>query len=584
MIDYPYLKELPTSRKTVEVFRGLNRNARIGDGEFCEMENLTSDHYPVLATRGERGRNSKVANPNGMFRVPGRALYYSDGDKLYMHSGDTNFLIAEGLIETQVRRQFALMGTSLIIAPDMKWLDIRNPLSGLNDMGADLQVNTGTVTVSLCKSDGDSYPNVTVDKKSPTNPENMALWLDTSIVPNVLRQYSELGDEWVAIPTTHLKISGLTGHPFSEGDAVTISGIEAHAPQHIYHMKGAKVIEAKGSDYIVIAGITDQEYSQACDRYPLTISREVPQLDFIVEAGNRLWGCCQGTNEIYASKLGDFKNWNVFSGLSTDSWVGNVGTSGNFTGAINHGGYPVFYKENFKHKVWPSSTGAHQIASTPCLGVKNDCYGSMALYNERLLYLSPGGVCLDDGSGPVTVDQALCSLAYNKATGAVHQHKYYLSVDDRDEKRHLLVYDLRNGLWYREDSSAFYDMASHDGCLYAAGTGYLWDLTGQTGTPEGQVSWRAVTGDLVESPERKYISRLTLRMSLEPGSRVDIYARYDHEEGLTKLGTAYGRKLGSFSLPVRPRRCDHLQLELRGKGAAKIYSITKTFSEGSELR
>ena len=51
----PKLKEIKTSRQMVDVFKGYNRNLRIGDGEFFDMKNMTSDHYPVLSPRGKRG-------------------------------------------------------------------------------------------------------------------------------------------------------------------------------------------------------------------------------------------------------------------------------------------------------------------------------------------------------------------------------------------------------------------------------------------------------------------------------------------------------------------------------------------------
>ena len=587
MIDYPYLKEQPTSRKTVEVFKGYNRNLRIGAGEFCGMENMTADHNPVLSPRGKRGRIEPLADPKGMFRVPSGALYFTDGDKLLMHSSGMTHTVATGLIETNIHRQFALMGKALIIVPDMKWLDIGNPFSGLHGMGETWKVEAGKVTVSLCKGEElyyEVYQNVTTSPEPPSNPGNQTLWIDNSQSPSCLKQYRALTEEWMDVPTTYLKISGLGDHRFEEGDGITLSGLGDGSNIQVSALNGSHVIRHMGHGEIVITGILDETWEQDCGEYPVTLERMPPQLDFVVEAGNRLWGCIQGVNEIYACKLGDFKNWNVFSGLSTDSWVGNVGASGKFTGAINQGGYPVFYTENSKHKVWPSATGAHQITSTPCLGVEQESYGSLALYNGQLLYLSPEGVCMDDGSGPVTVDQSLAGLACSDGVGAVHQHKYYLCATDRLGKWHLLVYDLRTGLWHREDGAAFLDMVSHEGRLYGAGRGHLWDLTGHEGTPEEKVSWRVRTGDLMlEIPDRKYITRLTLRMSLEPGSKVEIFARYDHEEGLTKLGTAYGRKLGSFSLPVRPRRCDHLQLELQGEGMAKIYSITKTLEKGSEL-
>ena len=120
--------------------------------------------------------------------------------------------------------------------------------------------------------------------------------------------------------------------------------------------------------------------------------------------------------------------------------------------------------------------------------------------------------------------------------------------------------------------------------MYSVSNQKLLDLTGRTGTPEEVVSWMAVTGDLgLELPEQKYITRLTLRLCLEPGATMEIYAQYDREPAWVKLGQVYGTDLRSFSLPVRPRRCDQLRLKLQGTGMCKLYSITKTLEKGSEL-
>ena len=112
-------------------------------------------------------------------------------------------------------------------------------------------------------------------------------------------------------------------------------------------LDGSTVVWEKGDDYIVVVGVMDRVYSISD---PVTVSRKMPNMDFVVEANNRLWGCRYGTaingnvvNEIYCPKRGDFKNWNCFMGIATDSWVGAVGTDGQFTGAITHLGYPLFF-------------------------------------------------------------------------------------------------------------------------------------------------------------------------------------------------------------------------------------------------
>lgn len=592
MIDYPYLQEQPSSRQMVDVFKGYNRNLRIADGEFSEMSNMTSDHYPVLSPRGKRTIAGQTTSVQGMHYVSGVGTFRIDNGKLW-------FTDDQGMVDigwsgedvfTSGNKQFALMGKHLIIAPDMKWLEVSPAMEGqipVYDMGETWDVTSGTITISLCRADGQIYAGATASPTPPENPGNLALWIDSSVYPNSLKQYNALTAEWISIPTVYLKLSGLGDHYFEKGDGVTISGLGDGNNMQVTQLNGSYVIEHQGRGEIVITGILNETWTQDCGAYPIRIERKVPRLDFVVESGNRLWGCKKNVNEIYASKLGDFKNWNVFSGLSTDSWVGNVGSPGHFTGAVNHGGYPVFYKQDTKHKIWPSSTGAHQITSTTCPGVRENSSYSLARYHGQLIYQSPEGICMDDGSGPVLIDGQLGNEPYYNGTAAAHGHKYYICMMDSAGKWNLLTYDLRRQLWHREDNVAFGFLVSAGHHLFAAETGShgsVWDLTGGVGTAEETVHWRVRTGDLMlASPDRKYISRLTLRLSLEPGSKLEIYARYDHEDLWVRLGTAYGRRLGSFSLPVRPRRCDQLQLELRGEGMGKVYSITKTLEEGSEL-
>ena len=85
------------------------------------------------------------------------------------------------------------------------------------------------------------------------------------------------------------------------------------------------------------------------------------------------------------------------------------------------------------------------------------------------------------------------------------------------------------------------------------------------------------------SPDRKYVSRLNIRMSLDIGSRVYINAQYDSCGEWVHLGTMTGTSLRSFTVPIRPKRCDHFRLRIVGEGDAKIYSISKTIEQGSDI-
>lgn len=581
MIRYPRLKAGASSRQRLEVFKGFDRRERIGTGMFSDMENLTSDHHPVLSPRGKRGLVRQLKyGCTGMLYVPEKGLFYLEN----IGGNSVLYLLGSDGTSTEITRlnpnpkKIALMGRYLVLVPDMRWVDIDSLASG--SMGETWTVYSGTVTVQMCDADGRLYENVTVSPEPPSAPGYHALWLCNAVGNVGLNQYEPSSGEWVQIASTYLKITGLGEHRFQVGDGVEITGFS-----DLYRFDGNYVIRYVGHGDMIIPGTMNvAKYTQDCDDKPITIQRRVPSLDFVVECGNRLWGCTRQTNEIYACKLGDFKNWNCFQGLSADSWVGSVGTPGEFTGAVVQNGYPVFYKENGKHKVWPSATGAHQVTFTPCDGVLTGCEDSIGVCEGTVFYRSRAGVCADDGGGPVEIGECLGYPDCQRAAGAVLGQKYYLSMRKPDGSSDLFVYDLGKRLWHREDSAPMDYLVPGGGSLYGAMDTQLWDLTCKTGTPEETVSWMAVTGDLgLELPEQKYISRLTLRLSLDPGATLEVFAQYDRERTWVKLGQVYGTSLRSFSLPMRPRRCDQLRLKLRGSGMCKLYSITKTLEKGSEL-
>ena len=335
----------------------------------------------------------------------------------------------------------------------------------------------------------------------------------------------------------------------------------------------------------MVTGILDEVTTQT---EPITVERKMPNMDFVTESGNRLWGCRYGVaangevvNEIYASKLGDFKNWNSFMGLSTDSWVASVGTDGRFTGAVAHLGYPVFFKEGCMHKVYISSSGAHKIQDTACRGVQRGCEKSLAIVNEVLYYKSQKAVCAYDGSLPVEISAALGEVQYSDAVAGGHGNLYYISMKS-DDGYHLFCYDTAKGMWFREDNTQVEDFCSCGGEMYYIDhkDGHIKMVSGGT----GKVDWMAETGVIgITYPDQKYVSRLMLRMALDVGTIVRIYGQYDSWGEWEPLCTLSGVSMRSFLVPIRPKRCDHMRLRIVGEGNAKLYSITKSFEQGSDI-
>jgi len=614
---FPKLRVPYASRQMVDVFKGYNHNLRIGDGEFYDMKNLTSDCYPVLSPRRKRGVYASPSSPKGL--IAKDALCYVDGTKLVINE----YPVEMGLVtecdtcpkksyctayeegKPACQKQLISMGAYVIVWPDKKYINTAD-LSDFGNIEAfypGVDGQTVQADYEMCKMDGTVYTGAYKSASAP-NPEEHKLWIDISTTPHTLKQYSETSAVWTQIATTYIKISAPNiSQNFKQYDAVKITGFPAESKQlaeldgvtfplwEAYHDPGVSEGEnqrAEGTnDYIVIVGILDEAvtYNSA-----LRLERTMPIMDFVVESDNRLFGCRYGpaangevVNEIYASKLGDFRNWGCFMQISTDSWVGGVGTDGQFTGAITHMGYPLFFKENCVHKVYGKYPANFQIQTTACRGVQKDCERSLAIVNETLFYKSRSGVCAYDGSLPAEVSYALGNEAYSNAVGGAHGNKYYISMLDVDNAYNLFVFDTAKGMWHKEDDFQAESFCSCDGEMYAVSGGKIVTMLG-TGTPEEDpVEWMAQTGEIgISSPDMKYISKLNVRMQADVGSEVRFYVQYDFSNSWEHLFTLRGTSLRSFSVPIRPKRCDHLKLRIEGVGEAKIYSIVKTIEQGSD--
>ena len=578
---YPTLKAPGGSREMLDTFKGYNHNLRIGDGEFYEMQNMTSAHYPLLSPRGKRGVYASPAAPMGLIAKDG--LCYVDGTTFVINS----YRVDMGL--SAEPKQLISMGAYVVILPDKKYINTLD-LTDYGSLDASF-TTTEDVTFELCTVDGEAYADATVADTEPEEPENLALWIDTSSTPHSLKKYSAVSGMWVSIASTYIKISSPgIGTAFSQYDGVTISGV---ADESLQDLNATMVLWGCGDDHIIVTGILDAVTTQLAIEGAITLERKMPAVDFVTESGNRLWGCRYGianngevVNEVYACKLGDFKNWNCYMGLATDSYAASCGTDGPFTGAITHLGHPLFFKEHFVHKVYGNYPANFQIQDTALRGVQQGCDKSMAIVGEVLYYKARHAVVAYDGSLPVEVSAAFGEERYSEAAAGAHGNKYYISMKDSREGWHLMVYDTTKGMWHREDGLRADCFCSCREELYAIDhdTGKIITMLGSGVQDKDKVKWMVQTGILgTDMPDMKYISRLLVRLSLEIGARVRFYAQYNSMGGWEPLGVVTGTDLRSFPLPIRPRRCDHMRLRIEGEGDAKIYSITKTIEQGSDI-
>ena len=101
----------------------------------------------------------------------------------------------------------------------------------------------------------------------------------------------------------------------------------------------------------MVVGLVDVAVTQTTGT--VTVSRSVPDMDYVCESQNRVWGCKYGkdsagkhSNQIYASKLGDPTNWYCFENTASDSYALSLGDDEPSTGAVSLNDMPYFFKQN----------------------------------------------------------------------------------------------------------------------------------------------------------------------------------------------------------------------------------------------
>lgn len=364
---------------------------------------------------------------------------------------------------------------------------------------------------------------------------------------------------------------------------------------------------------ITVNVVTNKNYDVIED---LALVMRQPVLDHVVAFENRLWGCRYGknadgetVNEIYATKLGDFSRWFTYvdGGVEDNSWSASVGRAGEWTGATVYNGRLYFFKSDCIYAIYGSSPSTWGYSELPGHGVQSGCHRSLCVLDGVLLYKSPVGVVAFDGSGTTLLSGALGFGTYADAHAGTFRGKYYVSMRDMAKyplrttsivQYDLFVYDTRRGLWHREDEGQARGFLTHDDALYfwddpkgyhAAGSyvcalGNASRFGNSTAGSEGDIDWSVETGVIgLDDPDKKYISRLSVRMELELGARVRISIQYDSRGDFECVFSTESDRLRTVTVPIKPRRCDHLRMRIEGFGAAKIYSITKTIEQGSDF-
>ena len=606
------------TRDLLRAFGGLNETYGCTEAEYSGGMNFSARDFPALSTRLPRRRLQELAGLNGMYHLNG-LLTVCGQDLVYTPDEAPAQPVTVKNAVADSRKTMVGIGTKILIFPDKVAFDTADGSAA--PLGAAWEAGSLSVSFAPCDASGNTYEVKDKGTKEPEHPQDGQLFLKLNepdkpySAENTLEVYSEASGNWTVIPLDYCLVTAEgIGTEFRVWDTVTLTGTGAEqagqwagldGDRIVYgvtettlrlrahpggeHFYGRLVHNGSSAVWVSMDGTQREEYFPA---EGVKAERRVPDLEYLTECDNRVWGCSSSENVIYACKLGDPTNWFSYRGIAADSYAVTVGSDGPFTGAATCMGYALFFKENALHKLYGSKPSDFQLSSLRCRGVARNAGRSLCVLNETLYYLSADGVMAWDGSLPTKVSTALDAARLSnvqRALGGALDGRYYLCLSrgsGEENTARLLVYDTERGLWQEEDLRAE-EMAGTGGQLYLWDGQALW-AADPSREPDGQntdgveesIPFALTTGDIgMDAPEEQYLSRLTLRLDAEVPSRLEVSVSYDGGPWEKLAEKTVEAKRQSIDLPFVPRRCGTLRLRLEGAGQITLRGLAKTMAK-----
>lgn len=533
------LQKLKRQLVTLPSWQGWCKSTPCPENKLPACENLAAGSQ--IASRPARGLLRTVKTPLAM--LAGEELYTIHDGKLYFGQ-----MAVEGLSFANSReRKMVRLGNYLLIWPDKLAVNLYDP----SDRFSLTATFSGTMTASYCDEAGETIQSAAALPESAAEEQRLVVAGE----PFVFRagRWNSDGRQILC----RLTGTGL-GKDFLAGDGVdlTLGGIAW----------GPGLVKDVQENTVVLEGLLPKPQEASG-----ILRRSVPDLDLVQEWGGRVFGCryiAGARNSLYACAQGNPRNW-----VWGDAWQSDRGEAGPWTGAASIHGCPVFFKERAICRIYPDEEGNHRVDVLDAPGVAAGSEKSASVYQGRAYYLSPDGVMMYDGSFPEEIGLELGGEKYQNGVGACCAGEYYLSAMNSWLIPQMLVYDIRRGVWRREDNLQVSFMAVYRGSLYLLdAAGRLWTADGSDGTPEDTFYFSArLPKYQLTQLQRRQLVAVDLHLELE--GEMDVSVDFDSMERFTLLKTL--DRVGTYRvrLWVPRRRADHFQLILDGKGRCRIYAM-----------
>lgn len=506
----------------ITYFKGLNKSEYKAEGELSNVLNMSSDYFPCLSSRKKRLVVKEELNG-------ARATALGSGKKQYWTEGLDFFYdgVKKGTIENAVT-SFVNFNDWVLIFPDKKYYDTTNDIFG--SLEAEFRSDTATFTTNSIIVEGTDYNN------------------DPCF----------LAEDCIKITDSDNR---------DDGNFKTI----------ILKRVAINLIE-NTTEFIFADNSFVEETAEN-----VILRREVPDIDYAVEYQNRVWSC-KGDN-IYASRLGDCRNFNVFEGTTLDSWATNTGTLGDFTGVVSMPNRLVFFKENTIHELYGSVPSTFSLSVTASLGCKQGCYRSLAVINNYIYYMSIKGIMRYYSGNPELISIPL-RLSSNivKAVAGTDYRKYYISLTDEKDQTSLYVFDTYNLIWLQEEPMKTVEFDTFEGELYAITEDKFYKLNVNSEESEEFVKWSFETEEFTEVVHnKKLLSAFSLKADIKCQDNLRAYISINNGQW-QRIEFVVDPEYRTYFYYLKPQRVERCKFKFEGIGEAKIYSLSREFFVSSKVR
>lgn len=584
-----------------ESFGGLDRRRAAGAGAVTAMENLCSDHSPLLASREKRWLAQTIKNCQGL---GGRDALFWAADGGFYYDGVYKGAVSEG------EKSFYCLNRYIVIWPDKLFYHVDS-----GEFGA-LEASVSAEGAVLQSKEA---PGGLSDQANCLQLPGLAL--EGLFRAGQALQLSGLdeaeNDQCLVLRAVEGDCLYFYDNSFSlpESQGCTVSGSLAAGSYHYKWLKrglyfsfsleeslshGSRIVADPGHQFVTVYPANGEAYTVATvtgasgdtalemetvylpsvQSGAVTAARTVPDMDWLCQCGNRLWGA--GGSSIYCCSLGDPKTWNNYEGTASDGWSVEVGSGGPFTGAFAFGGYPLFFKEDHIYRVYGTKPANYQLFDSETLGLEAGAQKSPAVVGQSLYYKSRAGFVAYSGGTPRLIDGALGAQRREALAAGSDGRKYYVSCREA-EQWSLLVCDSLSGTWHREDASRAEDFVWCGGELYMRRGDELW-MIGRVragrGTQEEGPAAGCEFGPWTQSGAGRFaVRRLHLRLQSE--EPLTVLVEYDGSGRWEKAAAVDPGGKGCRSVQLTPRRCESFRLRLEGEGPWTLWALGWEYESGS---